>query len=62
MRPCEEFLEHASLICLDLADTLPDTLWRGQVRTTADVIPMRPPHSEYAAAVNVHQRTNLGRT
>jgi hypothetical protein len=46
-------LAHASSICLDLADTLLDTVWRGLGRTSADGIPRRPPNPEYAAAVNV---------
>ena len=53
---------HASLMCLDLADTLLDTLWRGLVRTTADGIPMRPQKVEYGTASCVHARTHRGRT
>jgi hypothetical protein len=51
----EPLAPHASLICLDLADTLLDTLRRGLVRTTADGIPMRPPNSEHPAALSVRQ-------
>src|ERR1017187_5223807 len=55
-------LAQGSGISLDPTDTLFDTLWRVEVRTPADEIPMWPPNSEYAAALNVRHRTRRGRT
>jgi hypothetical protein len=50
-------LGHASLICLELTDTLSDTLWRGQSWFSADEFPIWTPNAEYRTAVRGHRRT-----